>query len=38
MRGIKMEMTRVDWILAAFVVIGSIALAFIGDYPEFMKW
>ena len=38
MRGIKMEMTRFDWILAVFVVVGSIALASIGHYPEFMKW
>jgi hypothetical protein len=30
-------MNRVDWILAAFVIVGSIALSFIGDYPEFLQ-
>ena len=31
-------MNRIDWILAAFVIVGSIALSYIGDYPEFLKW
>jgi hypothetical protein len=31
-------MNRIDWILVAFVIVGSIALSYIGDYPEWMQW
>jgi hypothetical protein len=31
-------MTYKDWILAVFVVVGAMALACIGDYPEALKF
>ena len=31
-------MSHVDWIFAACIVVGALALACIGDYPEALRW
>jgi len=30
-------MGRLEWMLLACCLIGAMALAFVGDYPEWMK-